>query len=305
MSSGLTQVRGITATNDETNSTFTGGTITNSTISNSPISGSTGSFTTVSANSAGINGDVTVSGKVTVGQAVSAASLHADTSVSANTGFFNSDVSVSGKVTVGQAVSAASFHSNATVSAAGDINTLTNFVAGARTVVVSGDTGRVNASIGSFSSIVSAGGEINTATNFVAGARTVVVSGDTGRVNATVGNFSGTVSANIIAAPNAPKMLATVFNNSGTPVSGGTCYNVASFTDNGVGDWTVTMTVSAAADKNNCMFFAVPFSTSAGAKLTCEIQDYTAKSVRVAIYNTTTGVLTDPDRLYVQAFGFE
>lgn len=50
MSSGLTQVEGIVATDDESGGTFTGGTITNSTIDSSVIGGTTpaaGSFTVV------------------------------------------------------------------------------------------------------------------------------------------------------------------------------------------------------------------------------------------------------------------
>lgn len=262
----VTIVQGITATPNETGATFTGGAITNSTIDNSPIGGvtpSTGSFTTVSAQTGVFAGDVAVSGKVTVGQAVSAASLNAVgvvsaggdvnskgnlvvgaraavvsgdtgnitgavgsfTTVSANSAGFNGDVTVSGKVTVGQAVSAASFNATGVVSAGGDVNTKTNFIAGSRAVVVSGDSGTINGSALSLSGIVSAtsvnvtgdvraltgavlasaatftaavtanslhvnttvsaAGDINTATNFVAGARTVVVSGDSGNITAT------------------------------------------------------------------------------------------------------------------------
>lgn len=77
---GLTQVDGLTATDN-----ITGGNISGSTITGSPISGSSGSFTTVSAATAIFTGDVTVSGKVTVGQAVSAASLHINAAISAAT----------------------------------------------------------------------------------------------------------------------------------------------------------------------------------------------------------------------------
>lgn len=76
----ISQIQGITASRAVS---ITGGTADGVTITNSPIAGSSGSFTTVSADSGGINGDLTVSGKVTVGQAVSAASLHINGIVSA------------------------------------------------------------------------------------------------------------------------------------------------------------------------------------------------------------------------------
>lgn len=54
---GMTQVDGITATDD-----IDGSTITNSTITGSPISGSTGSFTTVSAATFVCTGNITSDG---------------------------------------------------------------------------------------------------------------------------------------------------------------------------------------------------------------------------------------------------
>lgn len=116
----VTIVKGITATQNEVGNSFDAGTITNSTINSSTIGATTpatGNFTTISANSLNVTGDVrALTGTVLA----SAANFTA-------------------------AVSANSLHVNTIVSATGDINTAANLVAGARTVVVSGDSGNVNA----------------------------------------------------------------------------------------------------------------------------------------------------------------
>lgn len=153
--------------------------------------------------------------------AISAASTSLTGALTAATGTFTG------------AVSAASMHANAIISAGTDVNAAANLVAGARTVVASGDTGRLNATLGSFSSTVSAG-----AVN-VAGAVSAASVALTGNITAAGGSFSATVSSNAINTVNvsadhvyasAATFAAAVTANSlhiNTVVSAGTDVNAA------------------------------------------------------------------------------
>lgn len=151
------------------NPTVVGAHISTGTINGTTIGATTpaaGNFTSVSASSVNAAG------------AVSAATLAITGGLTASTGQFTSTVSAnllnsttdinapSGHVNASAAtftafVTANSLHVNTTISAAGDINTLTNFVAGSRAAVVSGDTGNItgaaySGTTGTFTGAVSA-----------------------------------------------------------------------------------------------------------------------------------------------------
>lgn len=110
---------------------------------------------------------ITSAGGANFADAVSALSLHVNNAVSAASLALTGNLSMPGgqitasAATFTAAVTANSLHVNTAISAAGDINTATNFIAGARAAVVSGDTGNftgaaISGTTGTFSGAVSA-----------------------------------------------------------------------------------------------------------------------------------------------------
>lgn len=132
--------------------------------------------------------------------AVSAGSLHVDNIVSANALTVTTAISAA-SLHIQNVVSAGSLNvigaiSAASLSVTGNIDA----AAGQITASGATFTAAVTANSLHVNTVISAAGDINTATNFIAGARAAVVSGDSGNftgaaISGTTGTFSGAVSA--------------------------------------------------------------------------------------------------------------
>jgi len=172
------------------------------------VIGSSASFANMlSANNVNISGvlsanNINVGGSLLLGSAiVSAGGLNVTGDILAATGRVTaSAANFSGTVSanalnITTTVTAASIHLTGAVSAVGDINTAANLVAGARTAVISGDSGNFTGAAGSFSGIVSAAslnvtGDAKVATGRLTASAATITSLLTGNT----ASFSGIVS---------------------------------------------------------------------------------------------------------------